>query len=190
MENNKEMRIIGGKNKGKKILFLKNKNTRPLRDLVKENVFNLINHSLKINSNLKNLNIIDFYCGFGSFGIECLSREIGDVIFIEKNTEAIKILKENLKIFKSNNFKIIQSTVLDSIKKLSDNKFDLFFFDPPYKNDECEKVFNYIKKIKIFSKRNLIIIHRENKEPFISSEINIIFEKKYGRSKIIFGNFK
>ena len=41
------MRIIGGKNKGKKISLPIDKNTRPLRDLVKESIFNLIEHSNK-----------------------------------------------------------------------------------------------------------------------------------------------
>ena len=36
------MRIIGGKNKGKKIYLPTDKNTRPLRDLVKEAIFNLL----------------------------------------------------------------------------------------------------------------------------------------------------
>ena len=43
------MRIIGGKNKGKKIIMPLDKNTRPLRDLVKESIFNLIEHSNNFN---------------------------------------------------------------------------------------------------------------------------------------------
>ena len=39
------MRIISGIYKGKKILFHKNNNTRPLRDMVKENIFNILIHS-------------------------------------------------------------------------------------------------------------------------------------------------
>ena len=46
------MRIIGGKNKGKKIYLPKDKNTRPLRDLVKESIFNLIEHSKNLKQRL------------------------------------------------------------------------------------------------------------------------------------------
>ena len=45
------MRIIGGKLKGKKIKFLKSSTTRPLKDSVKENIFNILIHSNKINVN-------------------------------------------------------------------------------------------------------------------------------------------
>ena len=45
------MRIISGKFKGKKILEPKDKKTRPLKDLTKESIFNIINHSNKFKIN-------------------------------------------------------------------------------------------------------------------------------------------
>ena len=68
------MRIISGKFKGRKIEFLRNSLTRPLKDSVKENIFNILSHSIKLNVNLKNAKILDLYSGIGSFGLECLSR--------------------------------------------------------------------------------------------------------------------
>ena len=47
------MRIVSGFLKGKKINFLKSATTRPLRDYVKENIFNIINHSNLINIKLQ-----------------------------------------------------------------------------------------------------------------------------------------
>ena len=43
------MRVISGRFKGKKLLLPRDKNTRPLKDLVKESIFNLLEHSNKIN---------------------------------------------------------------------------------------------------------------------------------------------
>ena len=68
------MRIVGGFLKGKKIDFLKSVITRPLRDFVKENIFNVINHSNLINIKLKDAKVLDVYSGVGSFGIECISQ--------------------------------------------------------------------------------------------------------------------
>ena len=42
------MRIIGGNYRGKKITLPEDKKTRPLKDIVKESIFNLIEHSNKI----------------------------------------------------------------------------------------------------------------------------------------------
>ena len=78
------MRIIGGELKGKSFNFLKSKTTRPLKDSVKENIFNIITHDKFFKLNFANANILDLYSGVGSFGIECLSRNANKVVFIEK----------------------------------------------------------------------------------------------------------
>ncbi len=90
------MRIISGKYKGKKILFPNKLITRPLRDRVKENIFNILQHSNKIQFEFKNSTVLDLFSGSGSFGLECLSREVEKVFFFEKNPEAFSILKKNL----------------------------------------------------------------------------------------------
>ena len=48
------MRIISGDFKGKLIKFLKTNSTRPLRDSVKENIFNIISHSNILEIKLNN----------------------------------------------------------------------------------------------------------------------------------------
>ena len=63
------MRIISGELRGKKILEPDDRITRPLRDLVKESIFNIIKHSKKISVNLENSNILDLFSGVGSFGL-------------------------------------------------------------------------------------------------------------------------
>ena len=103
------MRIVGGFLRGKKIDFLKNTTTRPLRDFIKENIFNIINHSNSINIKLENANVLDLYSGVGSFGIECISRGAKTASFVENNKEALITLKRNL-----NNLKIEkQSEVIE-----------------------------------------------------------------------------
>ena len=77
------MRIISGVYKGKKINLPKDKETRPLKDLTKESIFNLISHSNKFDLDLKKSIILDIFSGVGSFGIECLSRGAKFVFFLK-----------------------------------------------------------------------------------------------------------
>ena len=93
------MRIISGRLKGAKLYIPRNKNTRPLKDLARESIFNLLTHSKKISLQLKNSNILDLYAGTGSFGLECLSREAKNVCFVENERNAIKILEKNIQKF-------------------------------------------------------------------------------------------
>ena len=121
------MRIISGTLKGKSINFLKNKNTRPLKDSVKESIFNILNHSNLIKTDIQNANILDLYSGVGSFGIESLSRNAKRVTFIEKDINASNILKENLKklsIFQKS--KIFTDKIENVLSRLEE-KFNIFF---------------------------------------------------------------
>ena len=59
------MRIISGNFKGKKILLPKDKLTRPLKDLTKESIFNILKHSKLLNIELESSNILDLFSGEG-----------------------------------------------------------------------------------------------------------------------------
>ena len=183
------MRIISGSFKGKKILEPKDNNTRPLKDLTKESIFNVIKHSNKFKIDLSNSYILDLFSGVGSFGIECLSIGVKKVIFIENYKGVLPVLKKNLLSLNSNqNYKIIEKNIYNENLFLELNhKFDIIFLDPPYKDKNLENIINEIKDQKILNINGIIILHRHKKEedPFPSS-FKIIEQKVYGISKIIF----
>ena len=188
------MRIISGKYKNKKLLFSKNLETRPLKDSVRENIFNILAHSSKIKIDVKNSNILDLYSGTGSFGLECLSREASKVFFIENNKDALLYLKRNIKSLDSEKktlllsqdvFKFLKNFDLKTYKY----KFDIIFLDPPYKK-ECFETIEILKKNNITNQNHIIIIHREiNSGDEIEKQLNILDNRIYGRSKIFFAKF-
>ena len=186
------MRIVSGFLKGKRLDFLKSTITRPIRDFVKESIFNIIEHNKLFNTKLKSANILDVYSGVGSFGIECISRGAKTVTFIESNNKALDALNNNL-----NNLDIEKQaeifnkqTTLFFNKLHIKNKFDFFFFDPPFAENYFIDELKIIKELKIYKKKHLIIIHREMKsKDELNKIINIFLIKNYGRSKIIFGTF-
>ena len=80
------MRIIRGFKKGKKLLLPDNKNTRPLKDIFKEAIFNILEHSNQIKIKINGSNVLDLFAGVGSFGLECLSRGANKVVFFVINS--------------------------------------------------------------------------------------------------------
>ena len=90
------MRIIAGKFKGTGLHIATNKNTRPLKDLVRESIFNFLKHSNKITSEFELSKVLDLYAGTGSFGLECLSRNAKNVFFVENAKDAIEVLEKNI----------------------------------------------------------------------------------------------
>ena len=183
------MRIISGYFKGKKILEPKDKETRPLKDLTKESIFNILNHSNKFEVNFENSIVLDLFSGVGSFGLECLSRGARHVTFVENYDGVLPILKknlENLKIIKK--FKIIEKNLFNNFNfEFLENKFDIIFLDPPYKEKKLDLIIDNISKKKILNKSGIIIIHRhKNENDKFSENLKILEEKKYGISKIFF----
>ena len=85
------MRIISGQFKGKKILQPKDKKTRPLKELTKESIFNIINHSNKFKINIEESCVLDLFSGVGSFGIDCLSRGVKKVFFVENYEKVLPV---------------------------------------------------------------------------------------------------
>ena len=122
------MRIISGKLKGRQIRFIKSKITRPLKDSVKENIFNILKHSNKIEIQIDKAKILDLYSGIGSFGIECISRGAENVTFVEKEQKTINLLRENLINLSIINKAQVFNQEIKSTNNFFKYKYDLFFF--------------------------------------------------------------
>ena len=186
------MRIISGNFKGKKLLISKDKHTRPLKDNVKESIFNILEHSKLINCKISNSNILDLFSGFGSFGLECISRGSKHVTFFENHPPTLRILKKNIQNLNcSKNAKIIEKDIF-CLEKLNLNlmNFEFVFLDPPYKENRIKFLIKILKDCKILKSGSMILIHRDKKfRDEFPKDFKIIISKNYGRSKIFFGRF-
>ena len=186
------MRIIAGKAKGKKILTPIDKKTRPLKDIVKESIFNILKHSNLLKSKIDQCIILDLFSGVGSFGLEAISRGAKKVIFFENYKPTIELLIKNINSLKFNKQTEINKNNIygDSYFKKLNYKFDLVFLDPPFKDDNLKLVLENLVKSKTLNANTLIIIHRHKKtnENF-NKNFKIAREEIYGASKIIFGFF-
>ena len=147
------MRIIAGNFKGKKLLTPNDKFTRPLRDVVKESIFNILQHSKILKINLINSNVLDLFSGVGTFGLECISRKSRHVTFFENHLPAIKMLKKNIQNLNCcSKTKIIEKDVF-SLEKLEFNlkNYDFIFLDPPFKEIRIKFLLNTLKQKKVFN---------------------------------------
>ncbi len=183
------MRVISGSFKGKKLLGPKDVKTRPLKDLTKESIFNIIDHSNKFKVKLFEAKVLDLFSGVGSFGIECISRGAKKVIFCEKYQGVLSVLKKNLINLKSiDKYEIIEKDIYDAnTLLLLKDSFDIIFLDPPYKDKNLSIIFKEIIKNNILKKNGIVILHRHKKEKdLFPPNFEIIVEKQYGISKIKF----
>ena len=185
------MKIISGYLKNKKIILPSDKSTRPLKSLVRESIFNIIEHSKIFNLKIKDSDVLDLFSGIGSFGLECISRGSKFVFFLENYPPVLEILKINISNLNyENKSKVIEIdafTINNSIFK-DDQKFQIIFCDPPYKEKKIELLIENIIEMNILEKNGIIIIHRKKGDlDTYPKKFKIIDTKNYGLSTFVFG---
>ena len=185
------MRIISGFNKGKKLILPNDKTTRPLKDMAKESIFNILSHAKYINFHLKDSKGLDLFSGIGSFGLECISRGSKFVFFFENYPPVLEILKNNITNLKYENKSKIMNIDAFKINKNTfkiDQKFQIIFCDPPYKEKKIEVLIKKIIEIDILDKDGIIIIHRKKGDlDNYPKKFKVIDTKSYGLSTFVFG---
>ena len=185
------MRIISGSNKGKKLIMPNDKATRPLKDMAKESIFNILAHAKYINFHLKDSKVLDLFSGIGSFGLECISRGSKFVFFLENYSPVLEILRNNIANLKyENKSKVINIDAFKMNKNTFkiDQKFQIIFCDPPYKEKKIELLIKKIIEIDILEKDGIIIIHRKKGDlDNYPKKFKVIDKKSYGLSTFVFG---
>ena len=183
------MRLIGGIYKGTTLFQPQDKLTRPLKDMTKEAIFNLLIHSNKINLQFDRLSVLDIFSGTGSFGLECISRGAKKVTFIENYDPIINILEKNiLKLNVNNKCSIIKQDFVNFLQNtIFFDNYDFIFLDPPFKFENINELLLQMINKKLIKKNTLLTIHRHKKTfDNFTYQLKIVDERIYGKSKISF----
>ncbi|MBQ6816073.1 MAG: 16S rRNA (guanine(966)-N(2))-methyltransferase RsmD [Clostridia bacterium] len=130
------MRVITGISRGIKLQTLEGTDVRPTTDMVKEAIFNTIQFEITGQT------FLDLFAGSGQIGIEALSRGAKSATFVDANPDAVKVIKNNLeKTRLSNNATVFRNDYF-SFLAATNEKFDIIFLDPPYRQNILEKALN------------------------------------------------
>lgn len=179
------MRVISGDKRHIILKTLDSLSIRPTTDKIKETLFNMIQFELN------DANFLDLFAGSGAIGIEALSRGSKLAVFVEIDSLAVKVIKENLMRTKlTDKATVIKGDVDYVLPDLKiDEPFHIVFMDPPYDKDL------YVNPMKIISKTNLIdedsiIIIETSKNDDVSKVcefgFELVKEKIYKSNKHVF----
>ena len=158
-EKKGEIRIIGGKWKGKKIYFDLNDDLRPTPDRAKETLFNWLGQDLN------KMYCLDLFSGTGALGFEAFSRGAQKVTFVEKNKEYLqKIKKVFLEMNEKADCDFFCAECLEWIQNnSSETKYDLIFIDPPFNKNLIHDLLAAILEKELLSKNGQIYFEFEKK---------------------------
>lgn len=174
------MYVTGGQYKGRKVVIPDC--AKPTLSKVRQGVFNTL---FSFFEDFRGLLFLDMFSGSGIMGLEALSRGF-DVICIEKNPKAFRIIKENFQNT-NENYKIINTDAfLFPLKQ--DIKPNVVYIDPPWDSD-YEKIIQVAAK---YFENSILIVEQDKKRgEYLSAKecaknISPLKEKIYGRCKLDF----
>ena len=132
------------------------------------------------------MKVLDFFCGTGGLGIECISRGFKKVCFIDNSKIAIELTKKNLNLIRAQKFAEIYNSDFRNLK-FTPFKADIFFLDPPYKDKNLEILLKNIQDKFLLKSNGIIVLHRhKDTKDNIPTGFKILEEKRYGISRVIF----
>jgi 16S rRNA (guanine966-N2)-methyltransferase len=85
------LRIIGGTHRGRKLEYDGDERTRPMKDRVREAVFNLLGPEVA------GTLAVDLFAGTGALGLEALSRGAARAVFFEQHFPTADVIRRNAK---------------------------------------------------------------------------------------------
>lgn len=147
------MRVVSGKAKGTKLVAPKSERTRPTLDKTKEALFSVLLHMAPDMFGSGQGRCLDLCAGSGQVGIEALSRNMYQAVFVEKDAAALAVIKENLQkthltqaaqvvgVTVGRFFKMRQATSAQAQVQVQvqtgqaeiPELFDFIYCDPPYR---------------------------------------------------------
>jgi len=119
-----EVRIIGGRWKGRKLKFPRHPDLRPTLGRVRETLFNWLGNSLI------DARALDLFAGSGALGFEALSRGAATVTFVEHSPRVAAGLADNIRLLDAN-ARVVRAPARRFLRGNRDT-YDLVFFDPPF----------------------------------------------------------
>ena len=170
------MKVIQGKHKGTILKGFDINGTRPTMDRVKESLFAMIQND-----------IYNKFAGSGNLGIEALSMQAKQVVFVDHNQTAITTIKENLsKVHEQ--AKVINLDYQKALNYFYQNNitFDIIFLDPPYQTDYIKKSIELIDKYNLLNKNGLLICESDAKEKLSGyKNYQEVKTRKYGQKIVV-----
>jgi 16S rRNA (guanine966-N2)-methyltransferase len=124
-------RIVAGRAGGRRLAVPPGRGTRPTGDRVREGLFGTVTSIL---GTMDGAHALDLYAGSGAVGLEALSRGAADVLFVEGDAAAARVIRGNIEAVGLPGARVITDRVQRVLARgPGDGPLrDFVFADPPY----------------------------------------------------------
>ena len=175
------MRVITGSARGRRLKELEGMETRPTTDRVKEGLFNVLQFDIE------GRRVLDLFAGTGQLGIECLSRGAASAVFVDKRPDAVKLIRENLKLCDlTDRARVVAGDSMEFLKSVRE-KFDLVLLDPPYQAELLEAAIAHIARHDLLTPHGMMAAEHPAVKtlPALSAPYRMGRTYRYGKIAVI-----
>lgn len=154
-------RIISGEARGRKIK-VPPEGTRPTSDRAREGLFS----SLQVRFGFVDMNVLDLFAGSGALGLEAASRGAAEVVLVENDPEAVRVIEFNAGVVGHPNVVIEPVKASTYVARAPRKHFDMVLADPPYELAD-ETVAEMVEALKPLLRDGAVVVverHRESPE--------------------------
>ena len=136
---------------GRRLKELEGTETRPTTDRVKEGLFSALQFDIE------GRRVLDLFAGTGQLGIECLSRGAASAVFVDRRADAVKLIRENLKLTElQDRARVVAGDSMEFLRSLRE-RFDIVFLDPPYEAGLLEPAVAHLTAFDILNPHGIIV---------------------------------
>lgn len=160
-----EVRIIGGRWRGRRLPVADAPGLRPTADRIRETLFNWLQ------PNLVGARCLDLFAGSGALGIEALSRGAAHCTFVDSNTDVLRSISAVLAQLNASEWAVCHAQTAATFIAGSPAPFDVVFLDPPFAQELLPDICQQLQANGVLDASSLIYIESGHcAEPYIPGD--------------------
>ncbi len=192
------MRIIGGAAKGRRLQAPPPQQQhrfeiRPTSDRAREALFNILGEVSR------GATVLDLFAGCGALGLEALSRGAKAVVFVDKNTPAVELIKTNcLRLLSTlpaggstadyGEIRLLQQDLRQPLQRAElpqeMRRFELIFADPPYDSGLAAHILTEVAGTDLLQPGGILVVEERHTTPLPSQRKGLYRTevRRYGKA--------
>jgi 16S rRNA (guanine966-N2)-methyltransferase len=154
-----QVRIIGGRWRGRKLAFTPASGLRPTGDRIRETLFNWLA------AYIRGARCADLFAGSGALGLEALSRGAEHCDFVDSSSPALAQVGEHLKTLDAVSRGSCHPLSAKQFLEVATGSFDIVFIDPPFQRQLVQPVCEMLAQRQLVRKDAMVYVETGAAEP-------------------------
>ena len=175
------MRIIAGEWRGRPLLAPAGRGTRPTSDRAREGLFSMLASRF---GSFEDLHVADLFAGTGALGLEALSRGAAFCTFVEKDREALDVLKRNIDTVGAGDRADVRAQAVEHAAPPR-RPCDLILMDPPYGTGLAQRALERVAEPSWSAAGGWISVELHGEALKLSPRLVVDADRQFGRATVI-----